>query len=100
MMNYQQTVEYLFNATPVSTYGGHANLSTSALSAETWDTVCSAVYRQPMLVRNEVGTYGVGLQMAVNPKYILVPRALQRPAMAICTGASSPEIRRKSASHP
>lgn len=25
--------------------------------------------------------------MAVNPKYILVPRALQRPAMAICTGA-------------
>ena len=79
--------EALFNATPVSTYGGHANLSTSALSAETWDTVCSAVYRQPMLVRNEVGTYGVGPQMAVNPKYILVPRALQRPAMAICTGA-------------
>jgi hypothetical protein len=50
----------LFNNTAVSTAGGHANLLTTALSAGQWDTVCAAVYNQPMLVKNESGYYGTG----------------------------------------
>ncbi len=37
----------LFNATAVTTAGGHANLGTSALSADAWDQTCRKVYRQP-----------------------------------------------------
>lgn len=67
--------------------GGHANLGTSALSADNWDLACSAVYRQPMLVKDAPGYYGTGPQMAVNPKYLLVPRALQKTALEICSGS-------------
>ncbi|NLZ26378.1 MAG: hypothetical protein GX884_02235 [Chloroflexi bacterium] len=67
--------------------GGHANLGTLALSAANWDSACSAVYRQPMLVKNEDGFYGTGPQMAVNPKFLLVPRALQKTALEICSGS-------------
>jgi hypothetical protein len=79
--------EALFNVTPVTTYGGHANLSATALSATTWDTVSRSVYQQAMLVRNEAGMYGLGPQMAINPKFLLVPRHLQKTAMEICTGS-------------
>ncbi len=67
----------LFNATAVTTAGGHANLLTTALSADQWEVVSTAVYNQPMLVANESGYIGTGSKMAVNPKYLLVPRALQ-----------------------
>jgi hypothetical protein len=77
----------LFNATAVTTAGGHKNLLTTALSAGEWDVVSQAVYKQPMLIKNEAGSYGVGSYMAVNPKFILVPRTLQKTAMEICTGA-------------
>ncbi len=77
----------LFNPTAVTTAGGHANLGTLALSGANWDTVSSLVYQQPMLVRNSAGLYGSGPMMAVNPKFILVPRTLQKTAMEICTGA-------------
>ena len=77
----------LFNATAVTTAGGHGNLLTTALSASQWDIVSQAVYKQPMLVKNEAGSYGIGPAMGVNPKYILVPRAMQKTAMEICTGA-------------
>jgi len=73
----------LFNATAVTTAGGHANLSTTALSASEWDTVCKAVYVQPMLIKNASGYYGSGPSMAINPRYLLVPRALQLTAMKI-----------------
>ncbi len=66
----------LFNSTAVTTVGGHANLLTGALSASQWDTVQAAVYNQPMLVANETGYYGTGKKLAVNPRYLLVPRAL------------------------
>lgn len=67
--------------------GGHANLGTLALNAANWDNACSAVYRQPMLVKNADGLYGTGPRMAVNPKYLLVSRALQKTAFEICGGS-------------
>ena len=73
----------LFNATAVTSAGGHANLLTTALSASQWETVSTAVYNQPMLVKNAVGYYGTGPKMAINPKYLLVPRALQLTGMKI-----------------
>ena len=73
----------LFNDTAVTTAGGHKNLLTGALSAAEWETVCTAMYNQPMLIKNAAGVYGTGPRMAVNPRYCLVPRALQLTAMKI-----------------
>lgn len=77
----------LFNADLVTTATGHANLSTVALSSANWDSACSKVYKQPMLIKNAATIYGTGPQMAVNPKYLLVARANQKTAMEICTGS-------------
>lgn len=73
----------LFNNTAATSAGGHANLLTTALSAGEWDTVSAAVYNQPMLVKNSAGVYGTGPRMAINPRFLLVPRALQLTAMKI-----------------
>jgi hypothetical protein len=73
----------LFNSTAVTTAGGHANLLTTALSASEWEVVCNAVYSQPMLIANETGYYGTGPAMAIDPKYLLVPRELRLTAMKI-----------------
>jgi hypothetical protein len=66
----------LFNATVVTTAGGHGNLLTAALAAAQWDVVGTAVYKQPMLVKNQAPNIGVGPKMGINPRYMLVPRAL------------------------
>ncbi len=76
----------LFNATAVTTAGGHANLRTGALTADEWDAVCGAVYNQPMLIKNAATYYGTGPKMAVNPKYLLVSRSLQKTAFQILQG--------------
>jgi hypothetical protein len=73
----------LFNATAVTTLGGHANLLTTALSSAQWETVSAAMYNQPMLVKNATGYYGVGAKMALNPTICLVPRALQLTAQQV-----------------
>ena len=73
----------LFNSTAVTTAGGHANLLTTALDVTPWDTVASAVYNQPMLIKNAAGVYGTGPKMAINPRFCLVPRALQLKAMQV-----------------
>lgn len=73
----------LFNATAVTTAGGHANLRTVALSANEWDSVGQAVYNQRMLIKNAAGSYGVGPRLAISPRYCLVPRALQLTAKQI-----------------
>lgn len=73
----------LFNNSAVTSAGGHANLLTTALSAAQWDVVSSAVYNQPMLVKNAAGLYGSGPKMAINPRYAVVPRALQLTAMKV-----------------
>jgi len=70
----------LFNATAVTTLGGHANLLTTALAAAQWDVVAKAVYDQPMLVKQATGYYGTGKKLAVEPRFCLVPRALRKTA--------------------
>lgn len=77
----------LFNSTAVTSAGGHANLLTTALSASQWDTVQAAVYNQPSLIKNAVGYYGTGSKMGINPRYTLVPRALELTAKKIRYGA-------------
>ena len=77
----------LFNNTPASTAGGHANLDTLALNHTNWDLVSSKVYQQPMMIKDAVTYYGSGPRMAVNPKFILVGRSQQKAAMEICTGS-------------
>jgi hypothetical protein len=76
----------LFNATAVTTAGGHANLLTSALALTAWDAACAAVYNQPMLIKNAATFYGTGPKMAINPKFLLVPRALQNTAWQLLNG--------------
>ena len=76
----------LFNATAVTTAGGHANLLTTALAIDAWEAACQAVYAQPMLIKNAAGFYGTGPAMAVNPKYCLVPRELQYTAWLMLNG--------------
>ncbi len=73
----------LFNTTAQTTAGGHKNLLTTALSAAEWEVVSQAVYDQPMLIKNADGLYGTGPRMAINPRYLLVPRALELTARKI-----------------
>jgi hypothetical protein len=73
----------LFNATAVTTAGGHKNLLTTALAAAEWDVVSTAIYDQPMLIKNATGVYGTGPKMAINPRFAVVPRALQLTAMKV-----------------
>jgi hypothetical protein len=76
----------LFNATAVTTLGGHANLLTTALSATQWEVVSAAMYNQPLLIKQAAGYYGSGPVMALNPKYCLVPRAIQWTARKVLLG--------------
>ncbi len=73
----------LFNTTAVATAGGHQNLGTTALSAAAWESASTAVYNQPLLIHNGAGTRGTGPRMALNPRYLLVPRGLQLSGMKI-----------------
>jgi hypothetical protein len=73
----------LFNATAITTAGGHANLLTTALASAQWETVKTAVYNQRALIKNAVGYYGTGPKLAINPRYLLVPRALELTAKQI-----------------
>jgi hypothetical protein len=77
--------QVLFNNTAVTTAGGHANLLTTALGTDyvAWTAVATAMWNQPLLVRNAVGYYGAGKKMAIEPKYCLVPRALKPAADAL-----------------
>ena len=67
----------LFNATIATTVGGHANLLTAALAPAQWEVVSAAMYNQASLVKTGVGNAGVGPKMGINPRFLLVPRALQ-----------------------
>jgi hypothetical protein len=75
----------LFNATAVTTAGGHANLLTTALGTDytAWNALSAAVYNQPLLVKNASGQYGAGKKQAIDPSFILVPRALKNQAEAL-----------------
>ena len=73
----------LFNATAVTSAGGHANLLTTALAGAQWEVVSAAVYNQPLLISNDAGYIGTGPKMAINPRYLVVPRALKLTAEGI-----------------
>jgi hypothetical protein len=75
----------LFNSTAVTTAGGHANLLTTALGTDytAWNTIAAAMYNQPMLVKNSSGNYGTGKKVALDPSFVLVPRALKNQAEAL-----------------
>jgi hypothetical protein len=75
----------LFNATAVTTAGGHANLLTTAIGTDytAWNAIALAMYNQPMLIKNAAGYYGTGKKLAIDPKYALVPRALKSQAEAL-----------------
>jgi len=75
----------LFNATAVTTLGGHANLLTTAIGADytAWNAVALTMYNKPMLVKQAAGYYGTGKKLAIDPKFCLVPRALKAAAEAV-----------------
>lgn len=75
----------LFNATAVTTAGGHKNLLTTALGTDltAWRAVETAMFKQPMLVKNQSGSYGVGKPQGIKPKYCLVPQDLYGSAADI-----------------
>jgi hypothetical protein len=73
----------LFNTTAVTTAGGHQNLGTTSLSAAAWESASTAVYNQPLLIHTGDGYRGTGPRMALNPRYLLVPRGLQLSGMKI-----------------
>jgi hypothetical protein len=70
----------LFNSTAVTSAGGHANLLTTGISEAQLEVVKAAVWAQPMLIKNSAGVYGTGPKMAINPRFCLVPRALELTA--------------------
>jgi len=73
----------LFNNTATTAATGHANLLTTALAAAEWEVVSAAMYNQPLLIKWAAGYYGTGPRMAINPRYLLVPRALKLTAEKI-----------------
>ncbi len=55
----------------------HHNLGSAALSAETWETASQAIFDQPMLAP------GSGPKLALDARYMLVPRSLRLAGMRI-----------------
>ena len=61
----------------------HANLGTDALSASAWEAACKAVYNQNMLVASGE----TAPKLALEPRYLVVPRALKQTARGILVPA-------------
>ena len=76
----------LFNNTAATVLGGHANLTVAPLAIAAWEAASQAVYDQPMLIKNHAMLAGTGPKMAINPKFCLVPRALQYTASQMLQG--------------
>ncbi len=57
----------------------HTNLGTDALSADSWENACKAVYNQSMLVASGE----TAPKLALEPRYLVVPRALRQKARGI-----------------
>ena len=60
-------------------HASHANLGSTALSASEWEAACKAVYNQSMLV----AAGATAPKLAIDPRYLLVPRALRLSAYQI-----------------
>jgi hypothetical protein len=74
----------LFNATAVSSTGGHANLLTTALSWSQWNVV-----RIAMMKQTEVNS-GERLGFLTAPRYCLVPIDLETTALQIMASDQEP----------
>ena len=74
----------LFNATAVTTAGGHANLLTTALSHAQWIVVRTAMMKQA-----EVNS-GERLGFLTAPKYVLVPVDLETTALVMFASEGLP----------
>jgi len=57
----------------------HANLGTAALDSAAWEAASSAIYNQPMLVK----AGGTAPKLALDARYLIVPRALRLTAMRL-----------------
>lgn len=57
----------------------HHNIGTAALSSEAWEAASKAIYEQPMLVAEG----GSAPKLALDARYLIVPRALRLTAMRI-----------------
>ena len=82
----------LFNSTAVTTKGGHANLLTTAIGTDytAWEAAASAIYNQPLPVASATDYWGTGKKIAMDPKYILVPRALRGAANNLFLSRATP----------
>ncbi len=67
----------LFNATPATSAGGHANLLTTALSYAAYDAVYTAMLKQTDQ------SLGAGKKLMATPRYLLVPVDLRATANQI-----------------
>jgi hypothetical protein len=74
----------LFNATAVSTTGGHANLLTTALSWTAWEAVKVAMMKQPEL------NSGERLGALTRPRFLWVPIDLETTALQILASEGEP----------
>jgi hypothetical protein len=84
----------LFNNVAVTTLGGHANLLTTILGTDfvAWNALSLAMYNQPLLIKQAAGYYGTGPKMAVEPRFILVPRALKIQADTLFQNTWAKEV--------
>lgn len=74
----------LFNATAVSSAGGHANLGTAALSTSSWQAAKLAMRKQA-----EVNS-GERLGALTSPRYLLVPPDLEPTALTVLASEGLP----------
>lgn len=74
----------LFNATAVSSTGGHANLGTAALSSASWTAAKLAMRKQV-----EVNS-GERLGVLTSPRFLLVPPDLENTALTVLASENMP----------
>lgn len=74
----------VFNATAVTSAGGHANLSTTALGSAGLKAAISAMVKQ----RLNRTTKNPGEQLNIRPRFLIVPAALEWEARALTASAA------------
>jgi len=60
-------------------HADHSNVGTAALAAAAWETASAAIYNQSMVIKSG----GTAPKLALDAKYLLVPRALRLTGMQI-----------------
>ena len=73
----------LFNATAVTSTGGHANLLTTALSLSQFGTCRTAMMKQTDQFTPDGSSAAEGERLLIEPRYLLVPVDLETTALQI-----------------